>query len=76
MGLVYVKSTLSVTNDGGVIYRLNSGEAWDSEDPIVKARPHLFSDIPPGVRTHRGWVPPEAVIETATAKPGERRKTK
>jgi hypothetical protein len=70
MAIVYAKSNTSVVNAGGVIYRLEAGQAWDSEDPIVKAHPQAFSEIPVRMRTFQGWV------ETATAAPGEVRNTK
>jgi len=69
MAIAYAKSTLSTTSDHGVIYKLTEGQAWDADDPIVKQRPHLFSDLPPRVRTSQGWV------ETATAVPGEKRRS-
>ena len=76
MAICYAQSTVSTTNAGGVIYRLNVGEVWDDNDQLVKEHPNLFSKTPPRIRTSRGWVPPEAVIETATAAPGEKRRTK
>jgi hypothetical protein len=45
-------------------------EAWDADDPIVKARPDLFNDEPSVVRGVRKV---EAPVETATAAPGEKR---
>lgn len=69
MNVVYAKSTTSVTNAGGVIYRLEAGQAWSADDPIVKTHPTLFADSPLKARTSRGWV------ETATAAPGEKRKS-
>ena len=68
--IVYAKSTTSVANEGGVIYRIEGGQAWSADDPIVLAHPDLFSDEPVKVRTSTGWV------ETATANPGEKRSRK
>lgn len=69
MKIVYAKSTTSVSNEHGVIYRLEGGQAWSASDPVVKTHPELFSDTPVKARTSSGWV------ETATANPGERRKS-
>lgn len=70
MALVYAKSTASVTNEHGVIYRVEINQPWDADDPLVKQHPDLFSSLPPGTRTSTGWV------ETATAAPGEKRNVK
>jgi hypothetical protein len=48
-------------------------EAWDADDPIVKARPDLFNDEPTVVRGVRKAPPAEPAVETATAAPGEKR---
>ena len=69
MSIVYAKSNTSITNEHGVVYRLAVGQAWDADDPVVKAHPGLFSDSPRAVRTSQGWV------ETATAVPGVKRKS-
>lgn len=67
--VVYATSNTSVTNKHGVIYRINGGEAWDADDPIVKDHPHLFTSDPIKARTSQGWV------ETATAEPGKKRRS-
>lgn len=72
MALKFANSTISVGNpntEHGII-RLTKGEAWDADDPFVKARQDLFDDEPPVVRGTRG------AVETATAVPGGTRKTK
>lgn len=69
MALVYAKSTTSVANSHGVIYRVEINQPWDADDPLVAQHPELFSSFPPGTRTSSGWV------ETATAAPGEKRKS-
>jgi hypothetical protein len=72
VNVVYATTTTSVTNAHGVIYRINGGEAWDADDPIVQQHPDLFARHPVKARTSQGW----ADIETMTAKPGEKRRTK
>lgn len=76
MAIVYAKSSLSTTTDHGVIIRMYSGEVWDSDDPVVLSRPHLFQKTPPRVRTSKGHRPYDDVVERATAAPGEKRRTK
>jgi len=76
MGYTYAKSTVSATTRGGIIIKLNVGETWDENDQFVKDHPNLFDKNPPRVRTQSGWVPADVVVETATANPGQKRKTK
>ena len=76
MPLAFAKSTVSTTNRAGMIIRLTVGETWDADDEFVKDHPGLFSAIPPRVRTSQGWAPAETAVETATAKPGEKRRIK
>jgi hypothetical protein len=62
---------------GDVIVRLAQDDPWHADDPFVKARPDLFADTPSrvfGVYGTRKATP--AVIEQATAKPGEPRRVK
>jgi hypothetical protein len=75
VNIVYAKSTTSITNDAGLSFTLHRGEVWSADDPLVKSRPHFFSDVPVVARVSQdqGFV---EVIEQATAAPGERRKTR
>lgn len=61
--VVFARVSASV---GDIIIR--EGEAWASDDPIVKHHPDLFSDMPAKVRRT------VAPVEDATAEPGERRR--
>lgn len=67
MALVFANCTTWLANG-----HLIQDEAWDADDPIVKARPDLFNDEPSVVRGVRK-PPPEDGVETATAEPGEKR---
>lgn len=69
MNLVYAKSQFSSTTEHGQIVRVQPNEAWDANDPFVKAHKDMFSKTPIKARTVSGWV------ETATAEPGEKRKS-
>ena len=62
-----VASTVTANPAGGTI-RLREGDVWAENDPLVKARPDLFSTTP--VSVHR-TVP---FVEQATAAPGEKRR--
>jgi hypothetical protein len=68
--IVYAKTTTSVGGQNGMIQRLTVGEPWNADDPLVIARPDLFSPEPVRVQTSQGW----QVVEQATAAPGEKRK--
>jgi hypothetical protein len=52
---------------------LEVGQAWDARDPLVKARPDLFTANAPEstIRTSAPLSIP--LVETATAEPGELR---
>lgn len=67
--VVYAKSQFSATTASGQIIRVRPGEAWDADDPFVKAHKTNFSEEPIRARTSKGWV------ETATQAPGEKRKS-
>jgi hypothetical protein len=64
---------------GDELVPVRAGEVWPADDPVVTANPSMFSSTPPVVRRYRGGiverVRPE-VIESATARPGERRNTR
>lgn len=70
MMLVFVKESGS-TFFGGVKVRLGKDEAWDGNDPVVKARPDLFVDRPTVVRSSVEKA--AAPVESASAVPGEKR---
>ena len=55
--------------------RLELGEVWDANDPLVSALPHLFVQSPPVVRqtVKRAESP---VVEAAVAVPGVKRQVK
>jgi hypothetical protein len=72
MKLVYANCETNVGAPNGSTHYLKVGDAWDSDDPLVKARPELFSDFPLRVHTSRGV----QVVEQATAAPGEKRRTR
>lgn len=81
--LVFAVSTVSTSDPvSGLRVRLSAGEAWWASDPFVKARPDLFTNVPPVVRGARGVkaVPVEKVavseVEQATAVPGVKRSVK
>lgn len=65
MALVFANCTTWLANG-----HLIQDEAWDADDPIVKARPDLFNDEPSIVR---GTRKAEGGVETTTAAPGEKR---
>jgi hypothetical protein len=75
MELKYAQVTC-VTSADGMLVNLTAGEAWDADDPFVKARPDLFANQPPFVRRFEGGLVQSFVVEEASAAPGERRATK
>ena len=50
---------------------IRKGEAWDADDPIVKANPSLFS-VDPGTARTTVQRTPEDIVEQKTKAPGER----
>jgi hypothetical protein len=66
MALVFANCTTWVSATAQLI----KDEAWDADDPIVKARPELFDDEPTIVRGVRKR---EVPVEAASAAPGEKR---
>lgn len=71
----YATSTTSVRWNESIM-RLAQDDAWDADDPFVKARPDLFSDSPSRVFTSGGAVQIADDVETATVRPGSRRRVK
>jgi hypothetical protein len=65
--IAFATSTCAVSWRGGKI-QLRAGDAWDGDDPFVKANRHLFSTDTSHL--HRTEHRP---VEQATASPGERR---
>lgn len=64
--LVFATATCRVGVKGGS-FHVRQGEAWDASDPVVKAHPSLFDDVPVNVRTS------VKRVEQATKAPGELR---
>lgn len=72
-GHVFAKHSGAIAHPSGIgTIRLKKDEAWDADDPLVKARPELFSDEPATPRTsdRKGG---RVRVEQATAAPGEYR---
>jgi hypothetical protein len=75
MNVVYAMSTSQVETPDGGRHTVRAGSHWPDSDPVVKARPDMFSTDgrfglsfstpPPGMD--------EPPVEQATAAPGERR---
>lgn len=61
--------TANVTFRGERLH-VQAGHAWDASDPLVREFPSLFSTDAKYLRRT------EAVVEAATAAPGERRGTR
>ena len=74
MDYVYVEYTTSTALPNGGIHHLQKGDIYQADDPLVLAKPHLFSEIPTRVQhSQHGYID---VVEQATAAPGEKRKRK
>lgn len=75
--VVYAQGSENVPLPSGRVANVRKGQHWPKSDPVVKARPQLFTDDP-----RFGLVYSEAPpghddqlneVEMATANPGERR---
>lgn len=70
---VVIARDTCVAGYNGQVYHLQRGQAWDANDPLVKARPELFTEDD---RYINRTVPVEQTrkrVERATRRPGERR---
>jgi hypothetical protein len=70
---VYAKNTSPVYVNGHIVI---AGQHWPADDPVVRAQPELFTDDARYGLTASVPVPPEPVVEQATAAPGEKRATR
>lgn len=66
--VVYAAMSGLVLHDGQRI-QLRENDPWDGNDPLVKARPELFSKQPIDIRTSGRAAPRR--VEQATKAPGE-----
>jgi hypothetical protein len=71
MSIVVALTDSMVGNGGRQPVVIRKGEAWDADDPIVKANPSLFSTDPGNART-TALRPAERPVEQATKAPGEK----
>ncbi len=79
MDIVYAQGTDKVPLQSGQVASVRKGQHWPASDPVVQARPDLFTDdpryglvytqAPPGHDAELNEMP----VETATSAPGERR---
>lgn len=75
---VFASATVQLSL-GDELVPVRAGEVWSADDPVVKANPSSFTSTPPVVRRYRGGIVERVgsdVIESATARPGERRNTR
>lgn len=77
MDVVFAQATEQVPLRSGRVAQVRKGQHWPKSDPVVRARPELFTEDP-----RFGLVYTEAPpgfdaelneVEMATANPGERR---
>jgi hypothetical protein len=75
--VVYATGSEPVTLRTGQTIVIPKGSHWPADDPVVRSRPHLFSDDPRyGLlysEAPRGYDNDLNEVEEATANPGERR---
>lgn len=70
MDVVYANQTTHITRGEFAGLSIEVGSRWDASDPLVKARPDLFTPDGGPVRTTRT---DSGFVEQATARPGEKR---
>jgi hypothetical protein len=80
MDVVYARQTCSVAMPYGGQMTVREGSHWPADDPLVEAHRDLFTADPaPGLSYSRKPVESavgSAVVEQATAAPGERRQVR
>jgi hypothetical protein len=64
MELAIALADAVLRDDNGIPYRVNAGEAWAADDPLVVSHPRMFT---------RDLAKLRRSVEQATAEPGERR---
>lgn len=67
--VVYAAANTRIGHEGRR-FTLQIDQPWAADDPLVKARPDLFSKQPTEIHTSAT----AAAVETATAAPGEKRR--
>jgi hypothetical protein len=67
---VYVSGTCGTATPDGLTVDLREGDVWAADDPLVLARPGLFSETPPPPYFPRRTV---AAVEQPPAEPTGRR---
>lgn len=68
---VVFAATTAVVAHAGLRVRVNAGEVWAADDPVVEQYSDMFSDTPKAVRVstnQNGWAP----VETTRGAPGEK----
>lgn len=73
MEIVYATSTGVVALPAGGQMTVREGTHWPADDPVVLAQPSLFSTDPHYGLNFSAEPRDEAPVETATARPGEKR---
>lgn len=86
MKIVYACGSERVALPGGGSALVPKGSHWSADDPVVRARPDLFSTDPrfgllysiepEGYGAPVGAVSADAPVEQATAAPGEKRQVR
>ncbi len=80
MNFVYARSTGNIQLPNGATVLVSAGSMVPDSDPVVQARPDLFSDDPRYCSALFATVMPAGMddppVEAATAAPGERRNTR
>jgi len=67
-----VTATVSLPDGSNAVVR--EGSHWPADDPVVRLQPSLFSTDPHhGISYSTPPLEDEAPLETATARPGEKR---
>lgn len=69
MAVVFAKFSAHVTES----VQLHAGDAWNADDPLVRAHPDWFADTPANVKGSSTSAHEAPAVETATADPGEKR---
>lgn len=82
MDVVFAQGSERVPLHSGAVAQVQKGQHWPASDPVVQARPDLFTDdprygliyteAPPGYDAELNRLD-EGEFEEATAVPGERR---
>lgn len=73
MRVVFATHTGVIADSHGLPYRIQGGQPWDAEDPLVRQHPNCFTTTPLPQFVSNTKPGASAIVEKTTQEPGELR---